>query len=86
MSDANRRDNLDDAEAIPPGAALLLKAALRAPEPPPGVESASQARVVRAYEASRLDPHSLRAESWTTDAANGLTGRLARMLRRLRGE
>jgi hypothetical protein len=86
MSDTNHRDNSEDAEAIPPGAALLLRAALHAPEPPPGAEAASHTRVAHAYEASRLDPHPLRAETWASDAAKGWTGRLARILRRLRGE
>ena len=70
MSDANRRDNTDDPKPIPPGAALLLTAALRAPDPPPDAESASQEpRALSAYEDARLDPRPLRPESWTADAA-----------------
>lgn len=78
--------NPDDPEAIPPGVVRLLRAALRAPDPPPGAESASEARILSAYEAARLDPRPLNPETWTADAAAGLAGRLARFIRRLRGE
>ncbi len=87
MSDEPRpnKTSVESAEGVPPGAAMLITAALQSPEPSPDAETASQARAVSAYQEALLDPRPLRAESWNPASPSGLAGRVTRFLRRLQG-
>ena len=75
-----------DTEALPQGVTRLVEAALHAPPPPAGAETASQERALSAYQESLLAPRPLHPESWRPPDGTSLTARLAHFLRRLRGE